>query len=116
MRPFTLKTFFILLVLAGAVCLTTGIDQYIHILVCHHESHCHTDSPADNSSGHSDSEEQHCPVCQFFVSGQNLSVACECCELIINPAPALWGMPENTITLVTETVYDKISRAPPFAC
>jgi hypothetical protein len=111
MRPINIKTFFILLILVGAVCLTTGIDQYVHILVCHTFSHHHTDSNKDHSSDHSD--EQHCPICQFFVGGHNQLIICDYCEVLIDPIPVLWGIPCDTIVFSATPVLGKISRAPP---
>jgi hypothetical protein len=115
MKQTEIRTIFTLFILVGTVCLTTGVDRCLHILVCHHQSHSHTELPGEKPSHHSDSDEQHCSVCQFFACGCYQTLP-QTLEVIINPAAALWGMPENTITLVTKTVYDKTSRAPPFAC
>jgi hypothetical protein len=113
MKQTAIKTIFMLLILAGVVCLTTGIDQYMHILVCHHESHFHTKLPTDKSSHQSDSDEQHCPICQFFICGQNQSVVCDCFQVAIDPAPALSGIPGHTFVFITAPVFCKICRAPP---
>jgi hypothetical protein len=107
------KSILIFLLLAGTLSLTTGIDQYVHTLVCHHTTHCNTESHGLQLSAHHESDQHSCSLCQFFACGYYQSLSCDSFNIAIPPAPALWETTADTSMPAAAVVLGKISRAPP---
>jgi hypothetical protein len=113
MKQSNFKSWITVLLAAGTLGLTSGFDQYLHMRICHQHSRCQTDSHEDSPSDHSDTDQQHCPVCQFFTCGQNQTITCDYAEPVTEPVAAIQDKLENTSVYLTADLACKISRAPP---
>lgn len=102
-----------LLILAAAVCLTTGAGQYMHILVCHHEPHSETRHTENGPAWHTISERSDCSVCQIFACRQNQSLPCNGLSAEVDTKYCFYEIPKSNSVLLIHSAFIISTRAPP---